>query len=118
MENGQIQWIDYLYSNSKGKLFNVISNYGYPLPENLSETYECVTYLIDKEGESAEKEILRCFQSKSSDYLNFSESDKISKLESKIELSKIENQVASLKQFQNILIFSTMLLMFHFITKK
>ena len=131
MENGQIQWIDYLYSNSKGKLFNVISNYGYPLPDNLSETYECVSFLIEKEGEKAEKEILKCFpefsgiskmiksdQNKNSDYLNFNETDKISKLESKIELSKLEMQLSNLKQFQNILIFSTMLLMFHFLNKK
>jgi hypothetical protein len=60
MQKNNVQWVDYLYSNSKGKLFNVISNYGYPLPENLRETHECMSYIIEQEGDNVEKEILKC----------------------------------------------------------
>ena len=132
MRNDNIQWVDYLYSNAKGKLFNVITNHGYPLPENLGETHECISYIIEQEGDKVEKEILKCFpeyngiakmisedSNKDSSFLNFSENsnDRIKTLESKLEFSKIENELNNIKRFQNILIFSTMLLTFHFLTK-
>lgn len=130
--NNNIQWVDYLYSNSKGKLFNVIQEYGYPLPENLGETHECISYIIEQEGEKVEKEILKCFpeyvgiskiieeeNKQKSGYLNFNNNgiDKISELERKLEFVKIENEMNNIKRFQNILIFSTMILAFHFLTK-
>jgi hypothetical protein len=131
MQKNNVQWVDYLYSNSKGKLFNVISNYGYPLPENLRETHECMSYIIEQEGDKVEKEILKCFpeyvgiekiieeeKKVKGSYLNFSDNDRISQLEKQIEFSKIENELNNLKRFQNILIFSTMILAFHFLSKK
>lgn len=55
----QVSWLDYLFANKKEELLDVISSFGFPMPNSYEELYECVDHLIQEKGHEAEKAILR-----------------------------------------------------------
>ena len=123
-----ITWLDYLYANKKDELFDVIRSYGMPAPQSYEELYECVDILIQKEGESAEKAILKIHPDYEGikklvveeaevkdDFHNFSgEISSIkTELTSQIENNKLTSEVNVLKRNQNVLMVVCGFLLYH-----
>lgn len=134
----EIQWLDYLYSNRKSELFDIIRSYNMPLPESMDELYECVQILIDQNGKSAEEKILKIHpeysgieklvldqQGKqklsSASYHNFSGEEPVSKvmelqlnrLERAVELNNMKQELDRMKTFQNVMLLSIAFLIYH-----
>jgi hypothetical protein len=126
----QIQWLDYIYTNSKLKLLDVIRSYNMPIPSDLDECYTCVEILIDQYGEEAEEKLLKCFpeyqgisklarkesSSRNNAYHNFSGEnqveEKLSKIESKIENESYQSQLEGIKRNQTLLLVAVGILLF------
>lgn len=122
----QIKWLDYLYANRRSELFDIIRSYNLPIPSDMSELYECINYLIEREGDAVEEKLLKIHPEydgisklvakqheklnavHSIGYHNFVGEEKTNVVGGNVTLSDVQNLIAleRSKTIQNVLLIS------------